>query len=222
MSQPVPGTTTSTSSGLAASLTFSCTTVAGQNFIVVDAGIGSTGAAKTVTGVTFDGVALTKLWDVTDTNFVRATQWYLANPNIGALNVIVSYSGSDQVVAGATPYSGVDTAAAFGTPVTLGALAQDPAAGPVTSDANSLVIGFNFSDSEGLNTADGTQLWKILNVGSDSSGCGQYKSTDPATLNWDTNINGYAAGAVSLHGTAPASVAVRPSYKEFPKYPLRY
>lgn len=204
MGQPVKGTSTSSSSSSTNSLSYSCTVSSGQNFLTVQIGTGSGSAAQTASGVTFNGTALTREWGpVSDGNWDSAECWYLANPSVGTFNVVVTLTGSAQVGSEATPWSGVDLASPFGTAVTNSSAGAGPATtGSVTSDANSIVIGCCQTDATAQCDGDGTVIVEINNIATDTSFASQYKTTAPATLNWTIDENGWACGAVSLHGTS--------------------
>lgn len=210
MAQPTPGTTTSSSTSSVSTLTFACTVSTGQTVLIVDVGMGSTGAARHAASVTFNGVAMTLLWGpVTDTNWDSCEQWYLLNPDVGTFNVVITVDAGSfaQIGAGATPYSGVDISSgatsAFGTPATAANAGTTAAStGSITSNADSIVIGTCFTDGAANCEPDGTKLWEINNIATDTAGSGQYKTSAPATLNWTCDEVGWACGGVSLHGTS--------------------
>lgn len=74
------------------SSTFSHTVTAGsKTFLVVQ--VVNYGATRNTTGVTYNGDALT-LADQGDGNNINASVWYLANPDVGTNNVIVTAVGT--------------------------------------------------------------------------------------------------------------------------------
>lgn len=73
-------------------------------------------AGQTVTGITFDGIALTKLEDrVSGTPDIRAELWYLKSPSTGAHDIIVTVSAIVRFCAGGQSFTGVDQIDTFGT-----------------------------------------------------------------------------------------------------------
>lgn len=61
-----------------------------------------------ITGVTYNGVALTKAKeDMASSNNTSSSIWYLLNPASGTHNVIVSATGSVQILAVSSSWSGV-------------------------------------------------------------------------------------------------------------------
>src|SRR5664279_1808782 len=97
----------------AASLTFALT-ITNANLLIVGAMAGTVGGV-TVTGVTYNGAALTKITSATYGGTVYTSLWYLKNPATGAHNVVVTYSSASYVVAGATGVVGADLINTFGT-----------------------------------------------------------------------------------------------------------
>ncbi len=82
-----------------------------------------------VTGVTYNSVAMTKVWDRTQ-NTYNSTGWYLANPATGSNTVIVTMVNTNtRYMGGAISFTGVDQstpvdtategATNFGTTVTI-------------------------------------------------------------------------------------------------------
>lgn len=63
-------------------------------FLVVH--IGFQGGTPAVTGITYNGVAMT-LGSFTTTGGIRNEWWYLMNPATGANNIVVSYSGTPSI-----------------------------------------------------------------------------------------------------------------------------
>jgi len=88
------------------SLTYSHTVTGSNPFLVVGT-LGSTTTDK-ISGVTYNGVAMTKLNSYhIDTTDRWLSAWYLANPATGAHNVVVTSSSSDFIASSAASYTGV-------------------------------------------------------------------------------------------------------------------
>ena len=83
-------------------------TCSGNNRLLVVAVEGSLGA-DVITGVTYGGVALTKIESSQQFSYPSRVQslWFLKNPASGSNNVVISASSSDYIAAIATSYTGV-------------------------------------------------------------------------------------------------------------------
>lgn len=104
----------SSSNGTGTSLTFSHTVTAGGADRALFVGVGvmdSNDANRPVTGITYNGVAMTKV-DDEDTGSgtsERAELWRLVNPATGANNVVISTTGSvSRIMGGAASFTNVD------------------------------------------------------------------------------------------------------------------
>ncbi|MGE3842305.1 MAG: hypothetical protein AB7I50_12015, partial [Vicinamibacterales bacterium] len=102
---------TSTAQAKTASLSWSHTVAAGSNRLLIVRTSHRDGN-KSVTGVTFGGSALTKLADVNGPgNQNKVTLWYRLSPSVGTATVVVTLSGSVDVAAAATSFTGVSQTA---------------------------------------------------------------------------------------------------------------
>lgn len=80
----------------------------GGNFLVV--GVANTADADNVTGITYNGVAMTRaIAKVGGGNGEGTFLYYLANPATGSNNVVISFSGTCTADFGIASYSGVAT-----------------------------------------------------------------------------------------------------------------
>lgn len=104
------GNTSESEGTTISSLTWSHTVASGDNnFLVVSADIW-TGSDTNVTGVTYNGVAMTQGVQLNSSfsGFERNSLWYLANPAEGAHDVVITCSGSTgNVSGGAIDFLGV-------------------------------------------------------------------------------------------------------------------
>lgn len=188
----------------------------GGNIIVVGTGTRANTSSpqnRDITGVTYNGVALTKAVDfdnsVGGSDRINVEIWYLVNPASGSNNVVVSTYGAVQsLVYGAIVLSGVSTASpidAVGTGAT--ASSNSPSSTVTTTAANSLVIDSVMGDGAGLVlTVDGSQTQRWNTTSSSRTGVG---STEAAA----------SAGAVSMDWTAsivsnPPWAAVSAAFRE--------
>ena len=106
------GSISSTYTNGASSLTWMHTVDAGTNrALFVEVSIND--PSVSVTGITYGGVALTKVGRSAGSHAVEI--WALTNPNLGSANVVVSFSGSTEAAAGATTFHGVNQTTPYGT-----------------------------------------------------------------------------------------------------------
>lgn len=98
---------------------------------------------QTVSGVTYNGVAMTKAAEVTDSTFgvVYASLWSLVAPATGANNVVVSFTGTPSVMSGASAvsYTGVDQTTPYSNATTNSGNSASSTV-TVTSSTGSLVV----------------------------------------------------------------------------------
>jgi hypothetical protein len=106
------GTSSSSSSTNTNTLTWAHTVASGTNrALFVELAIDGLGAP--VTGVTYDGVAMTFVGRTSGNHAVEI--WSLVNPTVGTANVVVNFGGNTAVAAGATTFNGVDQTSPTGT-----------------------------------------------------------------------------------------------------------
>lgn len=178
--------------------------------MLVVAGSGDTTAGdRIISGVTYNAVAMTNVWGVNGTTWVRNEGWRLTAPASGAHNVVVTYGGPcDQACAGAVTYSGVDQTTPIGTPASAGG-ASATASVAVTSATGEVVIGGVSSDPETI-TPTGTQRWEVENVGSDTSyGEQTYSGAASVTVQWNLgSSDNWAVGGVSIKPSGAAATSL--------------
>jgi len=140
------------------SITYSHTVSAGDNrLLVVQAGFSSSSAS--VTGITYDGDALTKAIRGTDSSEggISSELWYLVQPNEGTANVVVTISGTvGRAASGASSYTGVDNNPLNVTGYDTGS--DDPSVTLTTTVDGCMVVDGIYhtqeiSDPDGGNTA---------------------------------------------------------------------
>ncbi len=109
-------TTTSASSSDAASLLYWQHTVEALNNRLLVVGVTADQAGNAVQAVSYAGIAMSRLgWQTSGSGRQRAELWYLVGPPVGTNTVALRMSWQDDVVAGATSYSGVNQSTPFGT-----------------------------------------------------------------------------------------------------------
>lgn len=86
------------------SLTFSHTCTGANRILFVYAG--NQQGTPSITGVTYNGVAMTFIARTDSQSNERTELWYLVAPATGANNVVISVSGSSKIAGGAISYTG--------------------------------------------------------------------------------------------------------------------
>ena len=127
-SAPIAAGATTSGKGSTDALSFSHTVPNADNRLLVVRTAHRDGS-KTVTRVTYGGVALTKLTEQNSTgNSNKATLWYRLNPPPGTASVVVTLSGGVNVTAAATTFTGVNQSDPFGDFISTSG--KDVKAGP--------------------------------------------------------------------------------------------
>lgn len=118
--------------------TYSHTTAGTDRFLAVSVAIFNS-AARTVTGITYNGVALTKLHSITaalEGNTQDFEVWYLINPTVGANTISVTLSASASFTQSvAISYNGIDQVA----PIDSQAIGQSLVAADTFAQATTVV-----------------------------------------------------------------------------------
>lgn len=209
-------------------LTISSVVIAsGEQLIVTVMGADGTNSGTTgeVTGVTWNGVSLTKkvedLNDLGDDG-VAVSIWQLASPTPATASVVVTYNGtpSHGVLAEAYVIAGGSTT--LGTPAHNGALtAANPTTNSITTVAdNSLVIDIfaASSGSETVGTPGGSQT-QDFDVGTGlanfSPTAGSHYTKTPAgsaSFSWvpSNTARGYTWAAVSIAPSSTTTTKIQP------------
>lgn len=137
-SSPVPVATSSatTGSAQATTLTWSHVSSGLNRLLVVQV---ATEQAQTITGITFNGVALTQRTTITN-GTLRQEQWSLTAPAVGTYNIVVTMSAAAYITAGAETYTTVNQASPIGATQTGTGSSLLPSLVLNTTTDNSLVV----------------------------------------------------------------------------------
>ena len=189
----------------ASSLTISLTVTAGANLLRAQAA--HAGAANlTISGITYNGVALTQVVEASTTNgstYIRTGMWALQNPPTGtAYNLVVTFSGSDTGLAlGWDTWSGFDH---FGTPSTnsVSANTVNPSVTVTDWATGDYAIGAVAANWTTVTAADTQNFYIADNAGCELSGV--YQTADGA-LNWTSALGVWGCVGVSLKPAAGGS-----------------
>ena len=162
--------------------------------------------SRTVTGITYAGIALTKLAELSSSGVKRRIElWGLVNPPTGQQTVVVTLSGSSaQAVIGVTSYIGVNQSTPWRN---TGTNTDNSNAGTVSVDntlADDMVLGaISVAVSTGL-TTPATMRWQDTQEIGDGlylNGSGSTKTgTGTVIFTWNHATEVYSAAAVTIAG----------------------
>ncbi len=186
-------------------LTWSHTCTGSNRALFVSAS--SLGDSPTVTGVTYNSVAMTQLWNFDSSGGVSAQSsgWILVAPATGAHNIVITLSGgSGGYIAGigqswtevnqTTPTRTAFTTSADGSPNPISLTVSDAQSGDVVVDGAAIY--------DTAHTAVGNQTQRRLDTNISGSnythGSQSAAATGSTVMQW-TNPSGFASyGAVAL------------------------
>ena len=212
--------TTSSSGSLAGAgtvnLTFNHTTTATANrVLIVGVSINITNnAATAVSGVTYNGTAMTLVGAHNDTgNTRRVEMWYQLAPANGAHNVVVSVNIPTAVtvgvVAGATTFTGVDQSVPLGTFVSADGATGGNSQLDVPSVVNGMVLDTLATGGNRTVTVPPPQVsqWNANSAGTANPGVrgvGSSRTGAPSVPISETfsGTSNWSLGAVSINPTA--------------------
>jgi hypothetical protein len=133
---PITAGVASSASGMGVgSLTFAHTVSNNFDRILVVRTSARSQSGQTITGVTFNGVAMFRHSFIA-TSPPRAELWVLAAPSVGTFNVVVTLSANDNIVADANSYHGVDQLTPVGNAFTASDNSAAPGVNVLIAEAN--------------------------------------------------------------------------------------
>lgn len=185
-------------------------TCTGSNLVLVVVVAWTASATRTVTGVTYNGVALTQVAsarrEVTfiDTSVSGVDIWYLINPATGTHNIIATVSAVGTFVwGGGISFTGAHQSSVVGTANTATGTSTAPSVA-ITSAVGEIVVGgvMARADSEGQLTSGDTQKWCSRETagfnGATNNGATQVGAAS-VTMDWTSNLNDvWGATGVSI------------------------
>ena len=160
----------------------------------------------TTTGVTYNGVGLALLVGHSEAgDNARVELWYLLAPATGTNDIVISQSGANDVVGGATSWTGVDQTSAFG-PTAVANGTTSPATVDVTSASNEVVVDVVGTRNAATLTvgAGQTQRWN-LGVGVIDGGGSSEPGAATVTMSW--TLSGTFEWAIAGVSLRPAGAA---------------
>jgi len=184
------------------SLTVSHTITAANKLIVTVAlGCDDSGGNKNVTGVTFNGDALSQVAEVDDPAWTSVEIWELHNPDVTTADVVVTLAGScAQVAAGATGF--ISAHATLGTPNTAQTTSANPSVTVVDSASGDIVVSVLSTDAgpDGTTTPGGTQLWETEDLDADIDINAQRQTASGASTvaSWTSPSSNWSAAGVAV------------------------
>jgi len=162
----------------------------------------SSGTIATVSGITFNSVAMTVVFSLTDdAPAARSSLYRMVNPPTGSLTVAVTYSATQDEVGGAScSFTGVDQVTPIDTPATNFGTTS-PATVAVTSATGDLVVDCVYWVRTAITVgALQTSRQEQENIGGFSS---LGMSTEPGgatiTMSWTSTNARWATGGVSIN-----------------------
>lgn len=160
-----------------------------------------------ISGVTYNGVSMTQTVNIAQGANGRVHLYYLVSPAMGANNVVVSQSGTDQIHAIASSYTSASTIGVPDATNTNSGVASSPATVSVTSVATN-VWGVGVTWTNRVNS-DGTNA-SIL--GGDTSQFSMFDSngtlTPAGSKTFDVNMSSASSWVIGVSTFAEASVPV--------------
>lgn len=172
-------------------------TISGSNTYLVVPIFEST--TDTVTGVTYNGVAMTLLAPTVKGGSIwNSSLWGLANPTTGTNNVIVSRSGGSTINVGSISYNGVDGTSSVNATATDTQGSVTSITATLTTTVDDCWLVANFAGISNLAASTGSTFRESFS-GTDSSS---------ATNTYDSGATIGTAGSKSMtvtRGTGPSS-----------------
>jgi len=194
-----------TASDTASSITVSHATGSGSNRLMLVGISYNNDDYETVTGVTYNGTALSQVGTVNNSDDARVCIYSLVAPDSGTHNVIINFSDAlnDGAIAGVVTFTGVDQSTPLGTFVSSTGDNSTPATVNIPSDSGELVFGVVSSEYEAFTPSSGqNQHWNMSISGEDTNGAGGTDAggSPTVTMSWslDPAYNHWAIGGVSI------------------------
>ena len=162
-----------------------------------------------MTGVTYNGVAMTLGGSLNGSDGDRTTLFYLVAPATGANNVVVTFSATTfSAVAGAVSFSGVHQSAPVGSYVSASGTSTAPSVN-ASSEAGGMVIDCLAVAVGGAPSvgASQTQRWNDNETTGGETGAGSTEAgAASVTMSWSLGSSyAWAIGALPLKAAPDAS-----------------
>lgn len=170
-----------------------------------------TEGAAAVTGVTYNGVALTLGISTTNGN-IQTDQWYLLAPPVGTYNIIVSVAPNAYLTCGAETFNTVDQTTPIGATAQSTGNSNTPSGNIVTTNDNSIIVDAIGTDVLPIAYTVGpgqTENWHITANPNVRQGASSIEPSgtapDVVTMSWAlTQITPWAINRMEINGIASA------------------
>lgn len=191
--------------------TFSHTT-SGSNRVLVVGFVIYAGGSFTVTGITYNGVAMTAIPSSAITGTYAVGLYGLIAPASGANTVSISVSGNVEIGFGAMSFTGADQTTPFGTANTATGTSTTPSV-TVSSASGEIVVDTGQIFHSGTLSVGGgqTSRWSSISTG---GWVKHFGSTEPGdtsvTMSWsNTTSQDWALSAVPVKPVSAAGTTIR-------------
>jgi len=167
----------------------------------------STGGGTSVSGVTYNSVALTEIAPSGGVfiNTIRGQMWRLDAPASGTHSVAVAVTAANIASAAAVTYSNVNQSSPVGTPQTGSGTSSVPSIS-VTSAAGELVVdGVCTSDNITLAVGAGQTKRGGLATASASNGMSEETGAASVTMSWTDTLADWVSYGIALKPTSSSS-----------------
>lgn len=173
-----------------------------DRLLVVSTSVGDNPA--TITGITYGGIALTKLRSDVNTGDDTATElWYLINPANGINTITVTMSEGGSAVGGAVSFTGVDQITPFSS--NTGATGTGTLASVVVTSATDemvvSVLAIFEGDSSATPVSGQNERWDLIDDAVEGAGSTTTGATS-VTMSWTKDDNDWAIGVASIKAAA--------------------
>jgi len=177
-------------------------TVSGANRVLY-VGVASYGSA--VSGVTYNGDALSEVWNTSRASAYYSSGWILVAPDTGTHDVVVTYTGTasawqDQGIS-AISFTGANQTTPNGTAVTANNYSTS-ASVTVSTGVGEIVVD---AARAGNGLTVGSDQTRRLTSPQDKSGASTQAGADGGVMSWSLTIQNWAIGAVSIKPAAAAT-----------------
>lgn len=197
----------SSSSGvLATSITWAHVVGGGDRFLLVGVSLANT-ASQTVSGVTYDSVALTLIGTIANGTASRVEIWGLIAPNTGSHNIVVSFSAAVSADVGASSWTNAHQTSPTGTFVSGTGSTASPTVS-ASSAVNEMVHDVVASVAASL-TVDSSQEQEWNTGVTGITGAGSTERGDAGTVAMDWTAGSavsWAIGAVPIRSREEAAL----------------
>lgn len=163
-----------------------------------------TAGGTTVSGITFNGVALTQLGTLAEGGAIRGDLWFLVAPATGTHDIVVTKSAAVPNSATAVSLIGVHQTVPNGTPVNAQGSTDTPTVTATTASGET-VIDAECNDGTGgtlVAGANQTERVQVTAGTEDRSGMSTQDGADGGVMSWTISASSWVINAVSVKPAA--------------------